>query len=153
MHNPRLLAEFEWLEIIVGAGNHSEDNRPQIRPLVEDFLQEKGYKFLIYCRGGNRYDVINGGSLLITFKKYSGLELCFGQFYCLECDKVWWSRYSWSGYKQTCRRCGEIKSVAYKMSMDPPYFGARKNETRMSEHLEEMCENCQKTGKLCTNLS
>ena len=153
MNNPRLLAEFEWLEIIVGAGNHSEDGRPQIRPLVEDFLQEKGYKFLIYCRGGNRYDIINGGSLLITFKKYSGPEPCFGQFYCPECDKVWWSRYSWSGYKQTCRRCGEIKSVAYKMSMDPPYFGPRKNETRMSEHNEEMCEKCQKTGKLCTILN
>lgn len=78
----------DWLEIIVGAGHHSQDNRQKIRPKVEKFLRDKSVEF----------KECNKGSLLITYREYRGREPCPGSFYCKKCGKSWTSNHCWNHY-------------------------------------------------------
>ena len=156
MNNPQLISECEWLEIIVGAGHHSGKDGPQIRPVVEKFLKEHGTEYMIYRRAGNKYDVVNKGSLLITFKYYRGPQPCFGQFYCPECHKVWWSRYSWAGYRQKCIKCERSDSLPHKLCEERPYYGPmlkKKHWKKNPVHKESICEKCKELGYLCLNLN
>ncbi|KAK3713731.1 hypothetical protein QZH41_000573 [Actinostola sp. cb2023] len=60
-----------WLEIIVGAGHHSRDQRQKVRPKVEQFLNERNIPFI----------ESNKGALLITYREYNGREPCYATFY------------------------------------------------------------------------
>ncbi|KAK3737871.1 hypothetical protein QZH41_006349, partial [Actinostola sp. cb2023] len=64
----------DWLEIIVGAGHHSRDQRQKVRPKVEQFLNERNIRFI----------ESNKGALLITYREYNGREPCYATFYCMQ---------------------------------------------------------------------
>ena len=141
-----------WLEIIVGAGKHSRDNRQKIRPRVENFLRNQDLP---------AYQLLRKGSLLITFQEYTGQKPCFGHFYCERCDHSWRSMFSWVGKYQCCYRCFEksnLKEKCYPMMLQKRKQSSTTKATPqkssyMPKHreIQELCERCCELGRCCSN--
>ena len=144
-----------WLEIIVGAGKHSRDNRQKIRPKVEKFLS--GQKHL------PAYQPLRKGSLLITFQKYTGQQPCFGHFYCERCDHSWRSMFSWVGKYQCCYRCyeksnGTWMEKCYPMKLEKRRESSTKKASSQKssylpkhQEIQELCQRCCELGRCCSN--
>ena len=138
--------ETPWLEIIVGAGKHSRDNRQKIRPKVEKFLRNR--------QDLPAYQLLRKGSLLITFREYSGQQPCSGHFYCKRCDHSWRSILSWVGKYQCCYRCFEesnLKEKCYPMKLEKRREGSMKKSTSEVTHLPKLCQRCCELGRCCSN--
>ncbi|CAB4013894.1 zinc finger CCHC domain-containing 24-like [Paramuricea clavata] len=143
-----------WLEIIVGSGHHSKVRqnskvRQRIRPKVEEYLRERELEFY----------PVNKGALVVTFEEYAGSEPCFGEYYCNKCDKRWRNGRSWVGMWQACYDCYEKKRLlkrcyplkqrsTRKQQRYTPNIVSR-NQRRIPEHLEELCEKCIELGRPC----
>ena len=135
-----------WLEIIVGAGKHSRDNRQKIRPKVEKFLRNR--------QDLPAYQLLRKGSLLITFREYTGQQPCFGHFYCESCDNSWRSRSSWVGKYQCCNKCFEesnLKEKCYPMMLQKRGQSSTKKSTSQVAHLPKLCQRCCELGGCCSN--
>jgi hypothetical protein len=137
-----------WLEIIVGYGHHSKV-RQKIRPMVQEYLEERQLEFF----------PVNKGALVVTFEEYAGSEPCFGEYYCAECDKSWGNGRSWIGMWQACYNCHETKGLLEqcyplkqrsrrKRQRYNPHI-VSKNKRSIPEHLTELCEKCLKLGRPC----
>lgn len=142
-----------WLEVIVGAGHHSRDNRQKIRPKVETFLRER--------EGLPAFQELNKGALLITFQEYSGKEPCFGYYYCKKCQKSWCSANSWVNRYQCCywcykksgptkmEKCFPMKQERRRSGPDRtghrPFFGAIPSHKEM----QNLCQKCSELGHYC----
>lgn len=132
-----------WIEIIVGAGHHSRKKEKQnIRPKVEKFLKERG----------NKSTPVNKGSLVVTFIEYSGSEPCFGEYYCVQCDRCWKSSKSYIGKYQKCSRClfkcWPVKQREKERTLN--YRREGKEERRKSKpHQSDLCQRCQELGYPC----
>ena len=134
-----------WLEIIVGAGKHSRDNCQKIRPKVEKFLRNQDLP---------AYQLLRKGSLLITFREYTGQQPCFGHFYCESCDNSWRSRSSWVGKYQCCNKCFEesnLKEKCYPMMLQKRGQSSTKKSTSQVAHLPKLCQRCCELGRCCSN--
>ena len=137
-----------WLEIIVGAGHHSNVNeRQKIRPKVEEYLQERDMEF----------SPVNKGALVVTFEEYDGEEPCFGEYYCSECDKKWRNGRSWIDKWQGCYSCYEKSQSLVecyplkqrrrrKLQRYNPNVSPRNNGPG---HVQELCQKCRELGRLC----
>ena len=136
-----------WLEIIVGAGKHSRDKRQKIRPKVEKFLRNQDLP---------AYQLLRKGSLLITFREYTGQQPCSGHFYCKRCGNSWRSVLSWVGKYQCCYRCFEESNgtrieKCYPMKLEKRREGSTKKSTSQISHLPKLCQRCCELGRCCNN--
>ena len=151
-HDKAISDGTPWLEIIVGAGKHSHDNRQKIRPRVEKFLRNQDLPV---------HQLLRKGSLLITFREYTGQQPCFGHFYCERCDNSWRSRSSWVGKYQCCNKCFEesnLKEKCYPMMLQKRKQSSTTKATPqkssyMPKHreIQELCERCCELGRCCSN--
>jgi len=138
----------DWLEIIVGAGHHSQDNRQRIRTKVEEFLEKKGVRF----------QKCNKGSLLIKYREYTGAEPCFGSFYCKKCNSSWKSPLCWKGFWQLCRRCFEnsITSECLPMQLiahsECTIRKYRNYASNFQNFHRKLCQKCRETHTYCKYL-
>ena len=129
-----------WLEIIVGAGHHSKiKNKQNIRPKVEKLLKERNLKFA----------PVNKGSLVVTFKPYSGPEPCFGEYYCEKCDRCWKSSKSWVENYQKCVRCETNCSPVKQREKNYNRDGAKSVKRQSKPHQSSLCQKCQELGRPC----
>ena len=135
--------ETPWLEIIVGAGQHSKKNEQKIRPKVEKLLKERNLKFV----------PANKGSLVVTFIPYDGPEPCFGEYYCEKCDRCWKSSNSHVRKYQKCARCSAncwpIKQR--EKGKDANYCRERVRSVKRQPqpHQSSLCQKCQELGRPC----
>lgn len=138
-----------WLEIIVGAGRHSRQERQRIRPKVEDYLRKQKLSFA----------PVNKGALVVTFQNYTGREPCFGEYYCTKCHNKWRNGRSWIGKWQACYICYEERQFLQKcyplkqrsnrkQRSYNPIINSR-NQRPITEHLQELCEKCIELGRPC----
>lgn len=133
-----------WLEIIVGAGRHGKiPNKQNIRPKVEKFLEERKLNF----------ELVNKGSLVITYKRYEGPQPCFGEYYCANCDRFWSSSKSYVGKYQKCKDCREdcwpVKQREKKIVSDYSREGKRPRKCQNRRHESSLCQQCQDLGRPC----
>ena len=132
-----------WLEIIVGAGHHSRKNKQSIRPKVEKLLKERNLKFA----------PVNKGSLVVTFKSYSGPEPCFGEYYCEKCDHSWKSGKSYVEKYQKCVRCKTncwpVKQREKGGFVNYHRDGAESVKRQSKPHQSTLCQKCQELGHPC----
>ena len=156
MNKKQVYRKHDWLEIIVGAGHHSEGNQV-INGAVRHYL---------YLEGFREKDIkeVNKGALLVTFRNYRGPEPCYGHFYCTTCDKEWWSSLSWKGYWQKCYKCEEkghrpvSKCYPHKMSKTSPKHGRKEEGDGRGRggpppHDNRMCQKCQELTYYCGRLA
>ena len=135
--------EIPWLEIIVGAGQHSKNNEQKIRPKVEKLLKKRNLKFV----------PANKGSLVVTFIPYNGPEPCFGEYYCEKCDRCWKSSNSYVRKYQKCARCSAncwpIKQR--EKGKDANYCRERVRSVKRQPqpHQSSLCQKCQELGRPC----
>ena len=135
--------ETPWLEIIVGAGQHSKNSEQKIRPKVEKLLKERNLKFV----------PANKGSLVVTFKPYDGPEPCFGEYYCEKCDRCWKSSNSYVRKYQKCARCSAncwpVKQR--EKGKDTNYCRERVRSVKRQPqpHQSSLCQKCQELGRPC----
>ena len=144
-HDKAISDGTPWLEIIMGAGKHSHDNRQKIRPRVEKFLRNQDLPV---------HQLLRKGSLLITFREYTGQQPCFGHFYCESCDNSWRSRSSWVGKYQCCNKCFEesnLKEKCYPMMLQKRGQSSTKKSTSQVAHLPKLCQRCCELGGCCSN--
>ncbi len=133
-----------WLEIIVGAGHHSKiKNKQNIRPKVEKLLKERNLKFA----------PVNKGSLVVTFKHYSGPEPCFGEYYCEKCDHSWKSSKSYVEKYQKCDRCTTncwpVKQREKGGFVNYHRDGTESVKRQSKPHQSSLCQKCQELGRPC----
>ena len=133
-----------WLEIIVGAGRHSRrKNEQNIRPKVEKLLKERNREFT----------AVNKGSLVVTFQTYSGPEPCFGEYYCVNCDRCWKSSNSYVAKYQNCSRCQvncwPVKQREKEKIENYQRDGARSEKRQRGPHQTSLCQKCQDLGYPC----
>ena len=141
-----------WLEIIVGAGKHSRDNRQKIRPKVENFLRNQDLP---------AHQLLRKGSLLITFREYTGQQPCFGHFYCERCDNSWRSMSTWVGKYQCCYRCFEESNwmeecypmMLQKRGQSSTNKASPQKSSYIPTHreLQKLCQRCRELGRYCSN--
>lgn len=143
----------DWLEIIVGAGEHSEDKRQRIRPKVETFLRSRENPIL--------FKECNKGSLLINYKVYNGEQPCYGSFFCKRrnCGKTWNSPLCWRGYWQLCFKCdqGSVRSECYPMKLIAhSELTSRKYRNFASQFTSKdhrrLCQKCIESRTYCKYL-
>ena len=136
-----------WLEIIVGAGHHSKiKNEQKIRPKVEKFLQERNLEFAS----------VNKGSLVVTFKRYTGPQPCFGEYYCKKCGRCWKSSKSYVGKYQKCTRC---KSNCWPVKQrQKEVANYSRNSARCMKrrsagpHQSNLCQKCHELRRPCNEV-
>ena len=130
-----------WLEIIVGAGRHSKNNKQNIRPKVEKLLKERNHKFA----------AVNKGSLVVTFKPYCGPEPCFGEYFCEKCDRCWKSSKSFVKKYQkraSCKaNCWPVKQREKEKFTNYCRDGYVKRQSK--PHQSSLCQRCQELGRPC----
>ena len=132
-----------WLEIIVGAGEHSRNNEQKIRPKVEKLLKERNLKFV----------PANKGSLVVTFKPYDGPEPCFGEYYCEKCSRCWKSSKSYIKKYQGCASC-KAKCWPFKQRekgkvQNYRREGAKSVKRQSQPHQSSLCQKCQEVRRPC----
>ena len=132
-----------WLELIVGAGEHSRNNEQKIRPKVEKLLKERNLKFV----------PANKGSLVVTFKPYDGPEPCFGEYYCEKCNRCWKSSKSYIKKYQGCASC-KAKCWPFKQREKGKVAnycreGSRSVKGQSLSHQSSLCQKCQELGRHC----
>ena len=130
-----------WLEIIVGAGRHSKNNEQNIRPKVEKLLKERNHKFA----------AVNKGSLVVTFKPYSGPEPCFGEYFCAKCDRCWKSSKSFVKKYQKCASC-KANCWPVKQREKEKFANYRRDgyvKRQSKPHQSGLCQRCQELGRPC----
>ena len=138
---PSIDKTFDWLEIIVGAGHHSHDQKQMVRPAVESFLKSTGLE----------YHTLNKGALLVKINTYTGPEPYFANYYCKKCDYGWSSANSWRGYRQTCYKCCRTKCHQLKEKERDP-CDEYEYVFKGSSHNQELCEKCIQLGYSCEEL-
>ncbi len=130
-----------WLEVIVGAGHHS-DGRPKIKPKVKKYLEEKY---------GNKVSFVNEGSLVVTFEEYSNCRRCFGHYYCQRCKNDWKSGNSHKSKWQGCLKCYDNSKYIEKCFpvMQQPLSGKVPDNAgagKEKPHLKQLCQICYEGG-------
>ena len=132
-----------WLEIIVGAGEHSRNNEQKIRPKVEKLLKERNLKFV----------PANKGSLVVTFKPYDGPEPCFGEYYCEKCHRCWKSIKSYIKKYQGCAsckaECWPFKQREKGKVQNYRREGAQSVKRQSQPHQSSLCQKCQEVRRPC----
>ena len=130
-----------WLEIIVGAGRHSKNNEQNIRPKVEKLLKERNHKFA----------AVNKGSLVVTFKPYSGPEPCFGEYFCEKCDRCWKSGKSYAGKYQKCGCCKAICWPVKQQEKEKVKNYRRDGHVKRKPkpHQSSLCQKCDELRRPC----
>ena len=138
--------ETPWLEIIVGAGQHSKNNEQKIRPKVEKLLKERNLKFV----------PANKGSLVVTFKPYDGPEPCFGEYYCEKCDCCWKSSKSYIAKYQKCSACTSIcrpfKQQEKEKVANYCRNGVRSMKRKPKPHQSSLCQKCHELRRPCNDV-
>ena len=130
-----------WLEVIVGAGHHS-DGRPKIKPKVEKYLKEKY---------GSKVSFVNEGSLVVTFEEYPNRRRCFGHYYCKRCKNDWKSGNSYQNKWQGCLKCYDKNKYIEKCFpvMQQPLSGKVPDNAgagKEKPHLKQLCQICSEGG-------
>jgi hypothetical protein len=134
-----------WLEVIVGAGHHS-DGRPKIKPKVEKYLKEKY---------GSKVSFVNEGSLVVTFEEYPNRRRCFGHYYCKRCKNDWKSGNSHQNKWQGCLKCYDKNKYIEKCFpvMQQPLSGKVPDNAgagKEKSHLKQLCQICSEGGSCST---
>ena len=131
-----------WLEIIVGAGRHGKvKNEQNIRPKVEKLLKERKLTFA----------PVNKGSLVVTFKAYTGPEPCFGEYYCNNCDRCWKSSKSYVDKYQKCSRC-QVDCWPVKQREKEKIESYHRDgsvKRKPGRHESSLCQKCKELGYNC----
>lgn len=70
----------------------------------------------------------------------------FGQFYCSQCSRRWFSGNAWEGKGQECVKCGRM---CLPESLRPLRYRRHDPDDVKKPHIQECCEMCKELGKNC----
>ncbi|XP_033125591.1 prostatic spermine-binding protein-like isoform X2 [Anneissia japonica] len=85
------------------------------------------------------------------FTKYQGKARRFGEFYCTDCKRRWYSANSWANKSQQCKKCGHSVYPCKQTPLKKPEGLDQQSDLR-KHHPQELCEKCNELGFYCRNL-
>jgi hypothetical protein len=73
---------------------------------------------------------------------YQGVNRCFGEYHCTDCNRKWLSANSWADCGQQCERCKALVYPRHQRPLERPEGMENKIDER-KPHPQHLCGKCK----------